>query len=370
MALGLAAILACLGLASTLQDSDRNNLVTNVERFRQSVAGWILVAPFEVFPRIVTAPNAAELAIWTTLASAMVAGLYCVAIGLDANYLEAAQQVSQRVYARLQRRRQSGGGSLGAFPIRGAQRIRIPRLPWLWGVGPNLWRQCLLFVRRSQGLVFLVLIVAVMGGVFFLVSGHSSDKSQYIVPLAILAGLAYQSLLASMQLPVGFRSDLDRMDWLKSLPLHPAAVVCGQISGVALLLSLVQATLLLAAWAIIGGAYQIYAAGLVLLMPVNLLCFAVENLVFLVFPMRMSAATAGDFQFMGKFMLLAMLKMLLLLIGLAIASVGAIVYLIVPQLWLAVGCCLLLLSIVDAFIVFLATRAFVRFDVSLDTPPA
>jgi len=370
IALALAAILVGLGLAATLKDFDRSNLVESVGRFRESFAGWILVAPLEVFPRIMTARDAAELTIWTALAFAIVAGLYGLAVSLDANYLEAAQQVSERAYARLQRRWQAGGGALGGVPIRGAQRIRIPRLPWLWGVGPNLWRQWLLLARRSQGLVFLVLIVVVMGVVLSRVVGRSSGSSQFLVPVVVLSGLAYQSLLASMQLPTGFRGDLDRMDWLKSLPLHPLAVVCGQFGGAAMLLSLVQAALLLAAWALCGGTYQIYATGLVLLLPVNLLLFAVENLVFLIFPMRVTAATAGEFQYSAKFLLLAMFKMLLIFVGLVISSAGAIVYLVVPQLWLAVGCCLLLLLVVDAFVVLLATNAFTRFDVSLDTPPA
>jgi hypothetical protein len=367
--LALAAILVCFGLASTLKDFDPNHVLESVGRFRVSLAGRILATPFEVFPRIVTATSAPELALWTALAAAMVLGLFCLAISLDANYLETAQRVSERYYERIKRRRQ-GGGAIAAIPISGAHRIRIPRLPWLGGAGPNIWRQWLLLARRSQGLLILIVIVVAMGGMFFVLTRQTSNGSHILVPAAILAGLAYQSLLASMQLPTGFRGDVDRMDWLKSLPLHPAAVVCGQISGAPLLLSLVQATLLIVAWALCGGAYQLYAVGLVLLIPINLFCFGMENLLFLIFPLRMSPATAGDFQFMGKFMLLAMLKMLLLLVGLAIASAGALVYLLIPQLWLAIACCLLLLSIMDTFVVLLATHAFMRFDVSLDTPPA
>jgi len=259
------------------------------------------------------------------------------------------------------------------MPIGGANRIRLPRLPWLCGVGPNLWRQWLLLARRSQGLLMLVAIAVVMGVVFVMLKrqpGQSGDKFQFFAPGAVSAALIYQSLLASMQLPAGFRGDMDRMDWLKSLPIHPAAVALGQIGGPALLLSLVQAVLLVAAWGLCGGNYQIYAIGLLLLVPMNLLLFGVENLMFLVFPMRLTSATAGDFQFMGKYMLLAMLKMLVLVISLAIASAGAIVYLFIPQLWLAVACCLLLLLSIDLFVVLLATKAFLRFDVSLDTPPA
>src|SRR5262245_1354559 len=369
LALSAVAILVALGLVSTIRDFDFVHLVNSLTRFRESVPGQIVLTPFEPFARIVTAPSIAELLLWTALSSAMVFGLFALAIGLDANYLESAQQVSQRHYQRLQRRRQ-GGGAISAMPIGGASRIRLSRPPWLGGVGPNLWRQWLLLLRRSQGLLLLVAIAIVMVVLLTILRGQAGKKIQYLAPTAVLIALAYQSFLASMQLPAGFRGDIDRLEWLKSLPIHPAAVTLGQISGPALLLSLLQATMLAAAWILCGGFYAIYAAGLVLLVPVNLLLFGVENLIFLIFPLRQTSATAGDFQFMGKYMLLAMLKMLLLAISLALASAGAIIYLVVPQLWLAVGACLLLLLTIDLLVVLLATQAFLRFDVSIDTPPA
>jgi hypothetical protein len=369
IALSAIAIIIALGLVSTIKDFDLLHFIDSLTRFRESVPGRIVLAPFEPFSRIITAPSIAELLLWTAVASVMVFGLFALAIGLDANYLESAQQVSQRHYQRLQRRRQ-GGGAISAMPIGGASRIRLSRPPWLGGVGPNLWRQWLLLLRRSQGLLLLVAIAIVMVVLLTILRGQAGKKIEYLAPAAVLAALAYQSFLASLQLPAGFRGDIDRLDWLKSLPIHPAAVTFGQISGPALLLSLMQAAMLAAAWIFCGGSYAMYAAGLVLLVPVNLLLFGVENLIFLIFPLRQSSATAGDFQFMGKYMLLAMLKMLLLLVSLALASAGAIIYLIVPQLWLAVGACLLLLLIMDLLVVLLATQAFLRFDVSLDTPPA
>jgi len=370
LALGAVALLIVAGLAATIRNFDVGDPIASIDRFRQSPAGAILTAPFNVFPRIITAPNLAELLLWTALAVAMVLGLFSVAIGLDANYLELAQRVSQRHYERLQRRRQ-GGGAIAAMPIGGAQRLRLPRPPWLGGVGPNLWRQSLLLVRRSQGLMMLVVIAVVMGVLLVVLRRQSKQEIQFFMaPTAVLAALAYQSFLASMQLPAGFRGDIDRLDWLKSLPLHPLAVVAGEVSGAALLLSVVQAVMLLAAWAFCGGAAQIYLSGLVALVPVNLLLFGVENLIFLIFPLRVTTATAGDFQFMGRYTLLAMFKMLILAACLLIASAGAIVYLIVPQLWLAVACSTLLLLGIDGMVMLLASYAFTRFDISLDTPPA
>ena len=67
---------------------------------------------------------------------------------LDADYLEAAAAVSQKVYEQLQRIRQGGGLSMPA--TRGAARLRLPGLPWLGGAGPIAWRQVLISLRTSR----------------------------------------------------------------------------------------------------------------------------------------------------------------------------------------------------------------------------
>jgi hypothetical protein len=366
MVLAAAAILVALGLWQALPAFDGQSLLSVAEEFRSSPPGRVLLAPFEVFPRIVTARSYPAVALWSGIGVAMIAALFALAIGLDVNYLETAQQVSQRVYERLSRRRM-GGGAIAATPIRGA-RIRLPRLPWLAGVGPNLWRQLLLQVRRSQGLLFLIFFVLVGGGAAAMALRQVAPQSEYVLPLMILAGLAYQSLLASLQLPTGFRGDLDRLDWLKSLPLRSAAVVCGQVTGAALLLSGLQAIILLGAWLLVGRGHEVFLAGLVLLLPVNWLLFGIENLVFLMFPYRQTPTTAGDFQFFGKFLLFSLLKMALACLGLAVAAAGAVLYLIVPSLWLPLTGSLLLLLAIDTAILYLATLAYDRFDVSLHTP--
>jgi hypothetical protein len=305
---------------------------------------------------------------YTAIGLVQIVALFALAIGLDVNYLETAQHVSQRVYERIQRRRAGGGGAISAVPISGAQRLRLPRLPWLLGVGPNLWRQELLLLRRSQGLMFLLVVVLAAGGFAAMAIRKAAPNTTYVIPLLILGGLAYQSLLASLQLPTGFRGDLDRMDWLKSLPLHPAAIVCGQITGAALLLSILQAAILLAAWALVGKGHEAFIGGLVLLFPVNWLLFGVENLVFLIFPYRQTPTTAGDFQFLGKFLLLSFFKLGLSCLGLLVAATGGILYLIYPSLWLPLGGSLLLLLAINSGVLVLATLAYRRFDVSLHTP--
>jgi hypothetical protein len=366
--LASVVLLIGLGLFQAFPYFDPRNLLASAELFRQSAAGRILLAPFEVFPRIVSAESIAELLLWSTIGLGMILGLFALSVSLDVNYLEAAQQVSLRVYERLQRMRQGGGGALGTIQIRGAQRLRIPRLPWLLGIGPNLWRQWLLLIRRSQGIVFVLLFIVVGGVAILMASRQETTKHQYLVPLAILGGMVYQSLIVAIQLPAAFRGDLDRMDWLKSLPIRPAAIVWGEISGVVVLLSLLQGLTLIAAWGFYGRAHEVFTAGLVFLVPMNLLVFGIENLIFLIFPMRMSPTTAGDFQFLGKYLLLTMLKMGTVCVCLAIVAAGAILYMLIPSLAMVLSFSMLLLLTMDAIVLYLATVAFVRFDVSRDTP--
>ena len=366
MLLAAAAVLIALGLWQALPAFDGQSPLSIAAAFRESPPGRVLLFPFEVFPRIATAPTYAGIALYSGIGAAMTFGLFALAVSLDVNYLETAQHVSQRIYERLQRRR-AGGGPMSGAPL-AARQLRLPRLPWLLGTGPNLRRQGLLLLRRSQGMLFLVLLVLAMAAIMALSIRRAAPNSHYALPLIIVAALAYQSLLAALQLPTGFRGDLDRMDWLKSLPLRPAAIVCGQVTGAAVLLSLLQAPILLGAWAWLGKGHEVFIAGLVLLLPLNWLLFGIENLVFLVFPYRQTPTTAGDFQFLGKFLLLSLLKLMLSCFALAIAATGAILYLIWPGLWLPLAGSLLLLLAINAAILLAATWAYERFDVSLHTP--
>lgn len=365
--LAAVVLLIGLGVIQAFPYFDSRNVLSSAELFRQSAAGRILLAPFEVFPRIVTSGSYGELLLWSTIGVGMIAGLFALAVSLDVNYMETAQQVSQRVYARLQGMRQ-GGGAIGMIQVRGAHRIGIPRLPWLFGLGPNIWRQWLLLIRRSQGLIVLLFFFVVGGIVILITSRQELAKYVYVVPLAILGGLVYQSLIIAIQLPAAFRGDLDRMDWLKSLPIHPVAIVCGEIGGVVLILSLLQALTLIGAWGLNRSALEIYAAGLVFIVPVNLLVFGVDNLIFLVFPMRTTPSTAGDFQFLGKYLLLTMLKMVTVCVCLAVVASSAILYLLIPNLWVVLCFSMILLASIDVLVLYLATLAFHRFDVSTDTP--
>jgi hypothetical protein len=96
---------------------------------------------------------------------------------------------------------------------------------------------------------------------------------------------------------------------------------------------------------------------------------ALENLLFLLFPVRLLASTPGDFQALGRNVLLALTKTT----GLALAGMGALVSGIVAWLlthsWAAaVAAAWLALAACGAVLVPCIALAFTHFDVGRDTP--
>ncbi|MCC6490422.1 MAG: hypothetical protein IT364_23255, partial [Candidatus Hydrogenedentes bacterium] len=102
--------------------------------------------------------------------------------------------------------------------------------------------------------------------------------------------------------------------------------------------------------------------------PLNLMLFGAENALFLVFPSRVVAFSPGDFQVFGRQLLLILVKMLLLTVALFLAGgLGAVVNLVAGIVPAVIAAWLLMVGMAVA-VIPLAARAFVNFDVSLDTP--
>jgi hypothetical protein len=120
----------------------------------------------------------------------------------------------------------------------------------------------------------------------------------------------------------------------------------------------------------IGGAPRQVGWLTAMVVPFNFVAAAVENLVFLWFPVRAVPTMAVDVQFMGRqWLFFAMKMMILLAAGSAAALVASIIYFatgkrVFPTLagaWIG-------LAIAGALMVPWVARAFVKFDVTKDTP--
>jgi hypothetical protein len=171
-----------------------------------------------------------------------------------------------------------------------------------------------------------------------------------------------------------FRSDLDRMDVLKTLPLRASRIVLGQLLTPVLITSLVQ-WLLIVVLIFFGHRLDFLLGAIAFVVPFNLLLFGIDNLLFLWYPTPPVTATAGNFQMMGRNMLLMMAKFLFVgLIGGATGLVAVPVYFLMELAqgpsWLAsMTVAWLLISGFAIGLVPMVALAFRRFDVARDMPP-
>ena len=94
--------------------------------FVHSPSGRIVLAPFGVFGRILTAnPLLPDALKWAVVAIAMIGAMLLIVMRLDAHYLESAAKSGQKVYDRVSRIRRGGGVAFRAT----SARLRLPMFP-------------------------------------------------------------------------------------------------------------------------------------------------------------------------------------------------------------------------------------------------
>ena len=317
-----------------------------------------MLAPLDVFARTLAAETLIALLPWAGLAILINVGLVVVVFLLDANYLEASLATSQKLYRKFQQMRRSGmvfrAGSKGA-------KRSLPRFPRWWGVGPIAWKQLTGVWRRSRSLL-LVIGIAVVVAVFSLGSAGMMNSSSVIIVLVMPTVLFVQSM------PFDFRGDVDHMDWLKGLPIHPLALSVGQLLVPVALLTGVHLLITVCLWAYLGPGTVPWPV-IPFLVPGNLLVIGLENLVFLLFPVRLVAATPGDLEHFGRNVLLGFLKLLLVaVVGLFAGLAGGLVYIVSGSLAAALVVAWVMVAALAVSMVLLVSWAYLRFDVSTDVP--
>jgi hypothetical protein len=358
-----AAALGIIAVVPALAANLHSKPLELLTRVHATIAGRVLLAPFDVFARTITA-RPPDLPNWATLALLIDLLMLAIVIGLDANYLETAAMVSQRRYERRQRAR---AGGMGGLTQAGGTRIRVVQLPWLGGAGPIAWRQLVGAARSSRALLFLLLIIgiAVAAFVFQQRSGSISSLEK------LLGAVAWMNIVFISMLKFDFRDELDRLDLLRSLPIRPAAVAAAELFTPTLVLTTMQAALLVVVTLSFKGVWPLVVLVAVFAVPFKVLHAGIENLLFLMFPLRAAGLIAGDMQLFGRQMVVFLCKFLLLLVALALcAAVGTIGYILGDRSWPAFGAVAwVALWLVALGTIPLLARAYSRFDPSVDTPP-
>jgi Putative ABC exporter len=328
-----------------------------------------VAAPLGVFVELfVVEPGQwTDLLYWGALSVSLLGVLVLIVFLLDAQYLESAASASERIYARIQRMRRGEGGGLDWKGGLGKRRLGLPDLPWWGGLGPVVWRQGITALRSLGRLALFTLILGpILVGP--LLAGQNEGEHETL-PFAVLGMLIWLTVVMTSLVPFDFRGDLERMEVLKTLPLPAWRLSVGQLVVPVVVVTLVQALLLAAVQAAWGRWDPILASCLVFAPPVNFLVFGLDNLLFLWFPSKVVAANPGDFQALGRNVLVLLTKVGVLLVAGGIAAgLGAVVWLATKALPGALATGWLILTLFAAALVPVIALAFRGFDVSRDMP--
>ena len=293
-----------------------------------------------------------------------------VIFALDAQYLEAAAAASARIYARMQRLRRGGMGSGEGLRRGGTVRIESAHAALAGRHRPDRLAATDHGARGADRLLLLLVIlgVALVAPMLATLRDEQENVLLVLAPVAV-----WLTLFMTTMLPFDFRGDIDRLALLKSLPLPPWRVVIGQLLAPVMLMTALQCVgLTVVAWTSPPSDWLLFAclACAVYVPPINFLLFALDNLLFLLFPTRLMAATPGDFQALGRNVLFMVAKATVLGIVCIVAGmVGWVVYLAAGESLLMAALAAWPVVVLSAVaLVPLVAWAFMLFDVGRDTP--
>ena len=255
------------------------------------------------------------------------------------------------------------------------------RAPWLFGRGPFgavAWLKLVSIVRKARGtLLFALCVVGFVTVLFSGILAHgemASARDGLLIGTGMIVGMG--TLYMCTGLRFDFRQDLERMDLIKTWPLHPALLFLANLLPEIVLVYAVLALAVLVRCAILQ-AFDPWIVAILAFQPlVTLAWVALDNAVFLYAPVRYTPGQEGALQHMGRSLLLTLLRMSLLAAALVIAGgpAGLLVLGLTKfgglelEAALGIGAVLawILLAALDALLVVLGGMVLRRFDVARD----
>ncbi len=341
-----------------------------VKRAIDSPAMSVALAPFRPFVMTFTAERIwPDLLGWSALAGLIELTLLALVIALNAQFLEAAAAASTRVHARLQRMRRGDLSSVNPRRL-----FAVPMFPWWGGIGPNFWRQLTTASRSPAQLVSLLLMLSMPLFMLLLIQSgggvapEMKRQGEAVEIYAVLPAFICMVLFAQSIVAFDFRLDRPRMETLKTLPIRPTYLAFGQLLASVVILSAAECLTLAMLACLDTRAVPQVAAMAVLIVPVNLLTVAVENLFFLWYPHRITGVNSFDLQAIGRQLLLMTAKLATIgVTGSVAAGVGALVYWFGGESWTAtIVSAATILGVCGLGLVPVVAHAFERFDVAGD----
>ena len=249
-----------------------------------SVFGYVAL-PFKPFVDLMVASSiTAENVGLAAAAIAIVTGFGVAVIGL---YAVTTRRVARRERLSYQEGRE-GVAPIARCGFSSERHAAMPvpqlmRIPHWGGAGALAWRQ-LVGARRHWG----SLLTAMIAPAFAACAPCFIVADAYTALLATAATLAfYTFLLLPTAIRFDFRRDLDRLAILKGLPITPAAVVIGQVLAPVLIATVFQSGVLAVAVVARSLPAHQFVVAMLIMVPLNVLVFGLDNLVYLLYPYRM-----------------------------------------------------------------------------------
>ncbi|HET7462599.1 MAG TPA: putative ABC exporter domain-containing protein [Longimicrobium sp.] len=318
------------------------------------------------------ATSAADALLWGAASLGLIALAAALVLGFDVAYTERSLAVGARVQARLRRFRSGSAPDADAAPAPSRRlRLAAPRRLLPGRAGALAWRQLTELARTPRAIVAPLL----MGGAWVLAmfgGSQAADGDPTTLQATVLSSGLILPVFFGNPLPFDFRRDLDRVAFLRSLPLSPWSVAAGQVFPSALTFAAFEMLVLLAVAALtrVVPAEWLGIAAL-LVFPIAWGAAAVENLMFLLMPYRVGNDGRAGAQFMGKALLLMVVKLVTLaVLGAAGGAAWFGVWLLAESPWPAFVAAALAMAVLCLPLTWLVGRAFVRFDFTHDASAA
>jgi hypothetical protein len=318
-----------------------------------------LTYPFRIMVRPLAAHTFAE---WlSAMGPALILLLlhYVWVVRADSAFEETAAELSlQRAHALAERR---AGGSTGARTGRKVTAPLFRLAPAGWPAGAILWKN-LVAVTRTRRIRNAALA---LGGLGVVVAVLSFDPEGTLAEIAGWLAVSWAGITVvtgPQYVRNDLRSDLLKLDLLRSYPLRGWSVVIAEAAASTLMLTGIQLALLGIAYLAFLGNHSmvpdleertmLLGAAIVFLPAINLLGMLIQNGAALLYPawVRLGSGRPGGVEALGQnlLMMIAFVALLSLVLALPVAIAGGAFLLLrgVIENWAVVPAALLALGII------------------------
>jgi len=286
-------------------------------------------------------------------------GLVIVILMLDANYLETAANVSRKIFEKKERMK-TGKVKISAK----STRWKLKMFPYYGGFGPMAWRQLVSVIRQSKSVFIVAAVISICASIPVLMDIKSELIETPAVVAVAFGAMAYLTAIFSLSLPYGFRADIDHIEVFKSLPVRPFAIAAGEIVGSVALFASIHLFMSIVGLIATRNFFLWWAAGMIFILPFNVLVCSLCNTLFLLFPMR-NFAGSKDIQTLSLGFVF-MLFQAIVFLGVAFVCVvpALLVYWLSSNQFLTWSTAWVLLVISATVSVYFTGRTYENFDVT------